>query len=373
MRRKKFSSGKKLKLEQVEDDLCLPFLYDLPLPSSLIYIQSTQEMKFFEEIIFTKRVRLVGMDTETEPLFGHKTSLIQLAIRYEERFLERGKNETSIGEGEEHSRAGEGVQQEQRQQEEKEEKGKENVCDEMNNVTVEERIFILDLLQLSKEDHCLVSLNEIFQHIFQNHSIVKVAHGLKQDATELVTSYPTFTSFNQITTVLETNSLHQKLNPQIVLPVSLKYLVRHYLHSNLIKAHQCSSWGSRPLTSGQLNYAACDALVLLRLYDAMCFEIQDVFLECDLQECMVTIDLTKSCDSPTKKSFREIANSPSSLSPSLTISSASQEEDWNLAGQKSKSRIDNPPKSSRRKKRRKVLESDGKDGLGDSERREDNL
>jgi hypothetical protein len=333
--KKKSFKAKKLKLEQVEDDLCLPFLYDLPLPSSLIYIQSIQELRRFEEIA-TKRVDLIGIDTETEPMHGHKTSLIQLAVRYQE-------TSGSMRKGGEENKEGD---------------------------VIEERIFILDLLQLSGEDHELTLLNQIFQEMFQNESIIKIAHGLKQDVTELVASYPTLTSLNRIAMVLETNSMHQKLNPQIVLPVSLKYLARHYLNSNLVKAHQCSSWGSRPLTPGQLNYAACDALVLLRLYDAMCFEIEDVFLECDLQECMATIDLTQPCDSPTKHYFSKFPSSPSPsptfplsparLSPSMTSNSSSDSfipgvlrETWNLTGKKERS----DGKSSRQKKRRKVFES----------------
>jgi hypothetical protein len=353
-RKMKVKKFKKMKFEQVEDDLCLPFLYDLPLPSSLVYIQSSQEMKFFHEIILTKKVCVIGIDTETEPLYGHKTSLIQLAIRYEER----SGNALSEENGKGNSHGGLVIQHQEE---------KENLCHDAGTTTIEERIFILDLLQLSDEDHDLILLNQIFQLICRNNSIVKIAHGLKQDAAELITSYPTLTSLNQITMVLETNSMHQKLNPQIVLPVSLKYLARHYLNSNLVKAHQCSSWGSRPLTPGQLNYAACDALVLLRLYDAMCFEIEDVFLECDLQECLATIDLTKACDSPSKKSFREIrspspfpseALSPTRLSPSLTLSSTSSQV---FLTQKGKQSNDSPQNLSRQKKRRKVFESSEED------------
>lgn len=50
-------------------------------------------------------------------------------------------------------------------------------------------------------------------------------------------------------------------------PLSLQKLTYFYLHRKLTKTHQCSNWNRRPLSTGQLRYAACDALVLLHLYD----------------------------------------------------------------------------------------------------------
>ena len=43
-----------------------------------------------------------------------------------------------------------------------------------------------------------------------------------------------------------------------------------------VKSKSCSNWGDRQLSEAQIHYAACDALVLLRLYDAICFEIIDL-------------------------------------------------------------------------------------------------
>jgi hypothetical protein len=239
----------KAKLEQVEDDLCLPFLFDLqPLHSSLQYIQTHSHCQDILHFIQQHPVQMIGIDTETEPSYGHKTSLIQLAVRFTDHL---------------------------------------------------EVIYIFDLLTLSqsvkkgkvKEEESLSPCNEILTLLCSDESIVKIAHGLKQDAEELLASYPTLTGLSHIVHVIETNALHQKLHPQVTALVSLKYLTRQYLHSNLVKAHQCSSWGTRPLTSGQLNYAACDALVLLRLYDAMCFEIEDLFPDCDLSDCVTSLSL----------------------------------------------------------------------------------
>jgi ribonuclease D len=59
------------------------------------------------------------------------------------------------------------------------------------------------------------------------------------------------------------------LNPSIVRWPSLKHLVEEHLHSTLRKDQQKSNWAWRPLSPKQQHYAACDALVLLRLFDAM--------------------------------------------------------------------------------------------------------
>jgi len=55
--------------------------------------------------------------------------------------------------------------------------------------------------------------------------------------------------------------------------MSLKNLTIEYLHCNLSKSQQLSDWSRRPLNRSQLHYAACDALVLLRLFDTMCADI----------------------------------------------------------------------------------------------------
>ncbi|KAJ0412924.1 hypothetical protein ATCC90586_002554 [Pythium insidiosum] len=46
-------------------------------------------------------------------------------------------------------------------------------------------------------------------------------------------------------------------------------LVFLYLGKRLTKTQQMSNWNRRPLTSSQLHYAACDALVLIHLYDVL--------------------------------------------------------------------------------------------------------
>ena len=64
---------------------------------------------------------------------------------------------------------------------------------------------------------------------------------------------------------------------------------------NLVKSQQCSSWGTRPLSEGQIHYAACDALVLLRLYDALCGEVDELFGgSVDVMDVLMDVEVSLS-------------------------------------------------------------------------------
>jgi hypothetical protein len=75
--------------------------------------------------------------------------------------------------------------------------------------------------------------------------------------------------------VIDTNAFYKNLEPTAHRCMSLKFFTKQYLNLNLIKSEQLSNWAKRPLNSNQLTYAACDALVLIRLYDAMRCEVED--------------------------------------------------------------------------------------------------
>jgi ribonuclease D len=50
---------------------------------------------------------------------------------------------------------------------------------------------------------------------------------------------------------------------------SLKKVCEHWLRLRMSKEEQCSDWNLRPLSATQIQYAALDAEVLLRLLPAM--------------------------------------------------------------------------------------------------------
>lgn len=250
-------------------DSLLFYQFDIPL-ENLIVIQNEDDLKILKKFtdyayLFDKsegssrtQPVLVGIDTETPPFTGKRiTSVLQMAIR---------------------------------------------------NSSGTEKVFIVDLLSLSKpahascqgctsdqnndfvcspyeavaakandetvNNHLMRELDSILTTLFTNSAIIKVGQGLCQDFMQLHKSFSKLTSFRSCVSILETNKLHQLLNPCIHNEISLKNLTRNYLHFDLDKSCQLSNWKQRPMTQKQILYAACDALVLLRLYDVMIFEIQ---------------------------------------------------------------------------------------------------
>ncbi|CAK4674133.1 unnamed protein product [Aphanomyces euteiches] len=166
---------------------------------------------------FQKAV-VVGLDTETKPEFKkgapqNPTSLLQIATR--------------------------------------DKKGKEDV-------------FILDLLALKPGDY-----NDMLSELFLAPSIVKMGQSLFSDLKELVQSYPSATCFNAVKSAMEANDLFRAIEGPNLPMMSLQKLVYYSMKQKLVKTHQKSNWNRRPLSPGQLSYAALDALVLVWIYDDM--------------------------------------------------------------------------------------------------------
>ena len=202
----------------------LPFVYDLRESVHYIKADNVQDLKRILD-----NVRLLGIDTETRPSFlfnsrRNSTSIIQLAIRNDHH---------------------------------------------------NEQVAIVDLLDIATVVDSLSQLNEILSPVLTSKSIIKIGQGLVHDFQELCKTYPSLSSCRTVQSIVDTNTLYRFLKPEIVQEVSLKNLVLAFLHCDLLKTYQCSDWGRRPLSASQLHYAACDALVLLRLYDVMSCEAEE--------------------------------------------------------------------------------------------------
>ena len=218
------------KCNTIEPDRMLPFVFDLP-PSSLHFVDNEKQLLKFQ--LALKEACLVGIDTETKPTFVPK------------RFLQGGPNPTSI------------------------------IQISIRSHASKECVHIIDMLKLRNSANLLNSLDISLEEIFLNQTCLKIGQGLTNDFRELAEAYPEMKSFRLVHSVLETYDLVKYLQPVIINPISLKNLVKQYLHCNLLKTQQMSDWGRRPLSQPQIHYAACDALVLLRLYDAMYCEIEE--------------------------------------------------------------------------------------------------
>eukprot|EP01038_Epipyxis_sp_PR26KG_P004974 gene4974-6957_t len=250
----------KVYFEENVQDRMLPFTFDLN-QSCLVFIDNSSLFPMLRTLV--NEATLIGIDSETRPSFiplqrnktnsffeiqpMHKTSLLQLAIRTRE-------------------------------------------C--------REKVLIIDLLRLSQFDNiksngdknqfnyeksckiipdnnCMNELNDILKIPFLNKNCYKIGQSLLNDFKELYRSHPNMSCFMKVNNVIEMTKWYRNLQPDILHLISLKNLVKQYLHFNLIKTQQCSNWEIRPLSSDQLHYAACDALVLIRLYDAMLCESEE--------------------------------------------------------------------------------------------------
>lgn len=252
----------KIEFEQSLDDLMLPFTFDLP-SSKLIFVDNVDQLDLFAEAVADCVV--MGIDTETQPAFAprkanhhqtHPTSILQLALR------------SSKG---------------------------------------EEVVFILDLYVCAMDVDYQEKLDDLLTTVFRDEAVFKIGQGLWNDVDELHLCYPSMRAFHTINSIIETNAMVKVLVPETMQLMSLKKMVRNYLHLNLVKTQQCSEWETRPLNDNQLHYAACDALVLLRLYDAMLCEIEDLFQQreevFDVKTLLQNVDVTTAHHAltPSKK------------------------------------------------------------------------
>lgn len=215
-------------------DQALPFTFDLP-ESHLVFVDCPSQ--FREVVNFLGSAKLLGIDTETRPNFiggqpKNRTALMQMAVR---------------------------------------------------NTSGDERVYIFDLIKLlprySNE------LNSVLQPCMADRGVIKLGQELCTDMTDLGNSYPHMPCFRNVQSILEVNALAKILQPQTKHAIGLKKLTQSYLNYNLVKSQQMSNWAKRPLKSSQIHYAACDALVLIRLYDAMSMEVADLFGEYDFSSC----------------------------------------------------------------------------------------
>ena len=207
-------------------------VYEMNTPShKLNFIDSIGGLIAFENCF--SNCFVAGVDTETRPMFKkgvsdrHPTSLLQIALRRD-----------------------------------------------INSDIVED-IFLFDLLTLTQDESAVQELSRIIMSFFGSDKFVKIGQGLKLDIMQLLDGYSAifFKNPNLFVTrnVLEISHLHDIFTENEVkkTTVSLQRMVFYHLNKKLNKSKSLtlSNWNARPLSERQVQYAACDALVLLHLYD----------------------------------------------------------------------------------------------------------
>lgn len=129
-------------------------------------------------------------------------------------------------------------------------------------VASSERVFIFDLITLSKENQC--ALNSCIKAVFHAPNIIKLGYAVHNDLERLVHSYQEIECFRTCESVLDLQKVAGKRTKG-----GLSGLAKSVLGRYLDKKTRFSDWEGRPLSQRQLHYAALDAVVLLPIYDHM--------------------------------------------------------------------------------------------------------
>lgn len=159
-------------------------------------------------------------------------------------------------------------------------------------ISTRDTIWVIDLLTLARQvpsgtGQTLINtplteseelLDGILHSIMRSDCVVKLGLGVAQDLKRLGWSYPWLPSTQQYRTVLDIQSVAKKAypgTPSRDLEGLSKLCVRE-LGASVDKSLQCSDWSARPLSKGQIDYAALDASVLITLFDSLVSKMDHV-------------------------------------------------------------------------------------------------
>ncbi|XP_034520779.1 exonuclease mut-7 homolog isoform X4 [Ailuropoda melanoleuca] len=161
-------------------------------------------------------------------------------------------------------------------------------------VAVEGRVFLLDVRVLSRPAGGQVSqaFSRLVSQLLSDPSITKLGYGMAGDLRSLGASCPALAHVEkQLRGSLDLLQVHRQMRA-VDKPAlgrgearglrGLSLLVQQVLGKPLDKSQQLSNWDRRPLSEGQLVYAAADAYCLLGVYQALCREPASFSLPEDL-------------------------------------------------------------------------------------------
>ena len=106
----------------------------------------------------------------------------------------------------------------------------------------------------------LTGLTHELSSLIQDESITKIGLGLLNDMRELLGERREYRGFLDLETIAEKNGFKKR---------GVRALAAHFLGIRISKSSQVSNWERKELTEKQIRYAATDAWVCLRIYDAM--------------------------------------------------------------------------------------------------------
>lgn len=125
-------------------------------------------------------------------------------------------------------------------------------------IASEKMVFILDLIKLFEDvpdvlDNCLA-------RILHSPTILKLGYNFQCDVKQLASSYGELKCFTQYEMLLDIQNVFKEPTG------GLSGLSKKILGAGLNKTRRNSNWEQRPLTPNQIEYAALDAAVLVRIF-----------------------------------------------------------------------------------------------------------
>ncbi|GMI04800.1 hypothetical protein TrRE_jg8009, partial [Triparma retinervis] len=155
-------------------------------------------------------------------------------------------------------------------------KGEENPVAVMQ-IAMGGTAYVVDMAEMGREGPESELVSEILGGVFKNLKTIVVGFGVKGDLLKLAASFPHMSCFTEVHNVIDLAPLGRVANPSTS-PSSLTSLSKTAqveLNVRLNKGQQMSLWDRRPLTSAQVEYAAVDAAVCVRLFESMRRKIDD--------------------------------------------------------------------------------------------------
>ncbi|CAK8996443.1 unnamed protein product [Durusdinium trenchii] len=130
-------------------------------------------------------------------------------------------------------------------------------------------VFLLDMVALTRQDPLRGRVAELIKEALEAEHLYKVGFNLEVDLQRLHAVLPeTSCAVN----LIDLRDLHAVALPNAPSkPLSLTGMVKEVFGLPLDKTCQVSDWQKRPLTPEQLDYAAQDAHVCVRLFDSLCY------------------------------------------------------------------------------------------------------
>ncbi|XP_006658525.2 exonuclease mut-7 homolog [Oryza brachyantha] len=208
-------------------------------------------------------------------------------------------------------------------------------------------VFVVDLLAVP-----LADLREPLRELFERPEVLKLGFRFKQDLVYLSATFAAAlgcgAGFERVEPFLDVTNVYYYLKEHDIqkrLPretKSLATICEELLSVSLSKELQCSDWSCRPLSEGQIQYAASDAYYLLDIFDLFHQKIRTE------GKCLPTDELTSDGHCPPRDT--ECSSSGDDICFDGYFTSIVAKHGENILLTES----DTKPRSSRRKEKQKL-------------------